>query len=390
MPQFNATSMYNPNPEYRIQKEGNKYRLFFLEPTNIIDMGWGARADGGKVTDLGLKTNDQLFKETGMDSQNIYPMLPGGVESYKQKATPDQQTIQEQIAQTFSNFDPSNKTGWQQQLGQLTAQAQQKLKENPNLKDKTYGAVWNEFRYSPQNAQAIGQVQGQGAGQTSSAPSGANGLTPAQQQTLDVLQDKLTKDIINPDVEISQGEIAKYLGQAKQELDPYYKQLFSQAEQDLTTGLRQLGEDVTSREGELERQYGKGLQNIQEQAAQRGLTFSTIRSGQEKDLVSSTQAAIEQGRREAERRALQLGTTAEREIGSKQFPMQTPGLQTTPGVQYGSPGVMGFLKSQEKRPLYTPGKNTVGTLEQQQLAATESRKRELIGGEREFRGLQTI
>lgn len=428
--------MYSPNAEYRIKKEGpGQYRLYYLEPTNIVDMGWGARGGGGKVTDLGVMDASQIYKTAGDSVGNLYPILAGGVEAYQAAGTPD---FQGEISKTFSSNDPNNLTGWKEKLPELTQQAKTLFTQDPSQLDKVYGTVWNQWRYSPSNAQSIGKVQsangtsnvsqgtpeqqrqklneliGQGVSpqdaysqvykQTQPSQVGQNEQVPQVGQTqpvqqdvqgeveskvLDTVQKNLESGIINPDVEIDASLIAGYLKQAKEELSPYYAELQRQGKEDISTAFRQLGEDIISSERKLGYEYGQNLRNIQESAARRGLTFSTIRTGQEQDLASRTQAAIEEGRKQAERRALQLGTTAERELGTSNLP-ELMGMKETPRPIVGKPGQFGFEQVGGARSLFAPVGGIVGKLPTEQLASEEARKRELIKGEREYRGLQTI
>ena len=215
-----------------------------------------------------------------------------------------------------------------------------------------------------------------------------NSLPSSVEQELDVLTDHLVNTPINPDVEINPEMVNQFLTQAKQELAPYYGQLFSQAQNDLQTGFREITEDLTTRERQLEQEYGTQLSGIQEAAAQRGLTFSTSRLGQEKTLAEQTQAAIDAGRQEAQRRALQLGTEGERLIGTSNIP-SLPQLEGAPSPVVGRAGVFTFNRPSEKRDLFASVGGTTGTLEQQRSEAEQARKLELQGAERELRGTYT-
>lgn len=203
------------------------------------------------------------------------------------------------------------------------------------------------------------------------------------------MQDKIAQTPINPDVQISADMIQKFYQQAKTELEPYYGQLFKQAQDDLTIGFKQIGEDLAANERTLESNYGKNLENVQEDAASRGLTFSSIRNKNEQNLAEQTQAAIETGRREAERRALSLGTQGERQLGSANLP-NLPGINEAPTPILNKPGVYSFAKPTGVRDLFKPIGSTSGKLEQDKLAAIESRKLDLTNQERAYRGLNTI
>lgn len=220
-------------------------------------------------------------------------------------------------------------------------------------------------------------------------PISNSSLPPSAEKVLDVLQDKIAQTPINPDVQISPEMIQKFYQQAKIELEPYYGQLFKQAQEDLTIGFKQIGEDLAANERTLETNYGKSLENVQEDAASRGLTFSSIRDKGEQTLAEQTQAAIENGRREAERRALSLGTQGERQLGSANLP-NLPGINEAPTPILNKPGVYSFAKPTGVRDLFKPIGSTSGKLEQDKLAAIEGRKLDLTNQERAYRGLNTI
>ena len=220
------------------------------------------------------------------------------------------------------------------------------------------------------------ELQGQGLGVNYqdylSSVSGGRVLSTAQlpqsaQQLLDVVQEKLTTS--PPPAGIT---VDTFLQQAQTELGPYFNQLFQQAQQDLQTGFRQIGEDVGARELELGQQYGRSLENIQEDAARRGLTFSTIRNQQEKSLADQTQEAIETGRREAERRALELGTQGERTLGTANLPQLPNAIPNAPRPITGQTGVYQLQPTTGTRNLFAPVGNTVGKLESQRDLGIES------------------
>lgn len=221
------------------------------------------------------------------------------------------------------------------------------------------------------------------------APPSATNLPPSVNQVLDLLQERITEVPINPNVEITPEMTASFLSQAQQELEPYYGQLFQQAQTDIQQGFGQIAEDVQAGERKLESQYGQQLQGLQENLAQRGLTFSTIRGTQEQNLAEQTQRAIESGRREAERRALELGTEGERKLGSVNLP-KIQGIPETPTPILNRPGIFEFSQPATTRDLFTPVGKTSGTLEQERLKSEETRKRELIANERTLRGDYTI
>lgn len=190
---------------------------------------------------------------------------------------------------------------------------------------------------------------------------------------LDAIQEKLIADPGVIGTEIDDQRLADFLEQAKQEVDPYYKQIYSQGQRDLQVGLSQIGEDVSAGEKALEGKYGGALRNIQDDAAKRGLTFSTAREDSEKDLLKQTQAAIEEGRREAERRALSLGTKAERELGSTNIPQNLPSVSGAPTPSLGQPGVYNFQQGTGTRSLYNPQGGITGEQQYNQRGDIEEK-----------------
>lgn len=208
----------------------------------------------------------------------------------------------------------------------------------------------------------------------------AGKLPQSAEQALDVIAEQMAQN--PPAVGTTAGS---YLAQAEKELGPHFSQLYSQAKQDIQTGFRQIGEDLQANERALGQQYGKNLEATQEEAARRGLTFSSKREGAEKDLLSQTQQAIEAGRKEAERRALSLGTEGERVLGSSNLP-QLSQVANAPTPITGQAGVYGFSQGTGTRSLFQPTGNTTGTLEQRKLEDTEARAKELRNIDQEKRG----
>jgi len=264
----------------------------------------------------------------------------------------------------------------------------------PVLKSQEQVFLNSGFKYPGQNSQNENSSvyyndPPQNNNQQSTSTNSSFSLPSSAEKVLDVLQDKIAQTPINPDVQISADMIQKFYEQAKTELEPYYGQLFKQAQADLTTGFKQIGEDLATSERNLESNYGKSLENVQEDAASRGLTFSSIRDKNEQNLAEQTQAAIEAGRREAERRALSLGTQGERQLGSANLP-NLPGINEAPTPILNKPGMYSFAKPTGVRDLFKPIGSTSGKLEQDKLAAIESRKLDLTNQERAYRGLNTI
>ena len=186
--------------------------------------------------------------------------------------------------------------------------------------------------------------------------------------------------------QLSQGEMDLYLKQAQERVNPEFAEYFEQARQDVLSGFQQLGQDLQTSERKLQSDFGSQLERTQENLASRGLTFSSIRDEAEKTLQESTQAAIDAGRREAERRALSLGTAAERKLGSANLPA-LPGVDTAPQPIIGTPGEFIFSKPTGTRSLYSPTGGQTGELKYKKIGATGDLYNQYLRGERELRGI---
>jgi hypothetical protein len=172
--------------------------------------------------------------------------------------------------------------------------------------------------------------------------------------------------------DISAAQFADWTAIFHSNNDPYFQQLNAQSQKDLQTGLTQIGQDLATSERKLATDYGQSLATTQANAASRGLTNSSIRNTQEKTLAQTTQDAIEAGRQKAERAALELGTNAERKMGSTNLGNLSPfNINNAPTIQTGQPGLLGFNPGAGTRSLYNPIGNTIGTNQRDQAAAQE-------------------
>lgn len=231
---------------------------------------------------------------------------------------------------------------------------------------------------------------GTGTGTGTDASGGGSSSSSSSSSFLDVIANNLaTKPPVIENGSI-EANLAKYLEQAKTEVDPYYHQLISQTQQDLTRGLTQIGEDVASNERKLGQQYGVNLENTQEAMARRGLTNSSIRNTAEKTLAQNTQEAIDAGRQEALRRAQTLGTTAERSLGTTNLPTNLPTLTGAPTPITNTPGVYGTSAGTGTRDLYTSTPDTFGTLQADQATAEQKRQRDLASAQQTLQANYTM
>lgn len=214
--------------------------------------------------------------------------------------------------------------------------------------------------------------------------SSGNTAADAVQKVLETNPPKVENGSITPKAE----DVSAYLEQAKASLDPYYHQLISQAQSDLTRGFTAIGQDLTANERTLGQNYGVNLQNTQESLARRGLTDSTIRSTAERTLAQNTQAAIDAGRLEAQRRAQDIGTKGERYLGSSNLP-SIPNFSYAPTPVYNQPGGYGFTTGTKTRSLYTPTGDTVGQVATDQYTAEQASARNLLSDAQTLQAFNT-
>mgnify|MGYP001563946131 CR=1 FL=1 len=231
------------------------------------------------------------------------------------------------------------------------------------------------------------QDTSQSSQQTQLPQTGQN-YTPEEikKATLDAIAEYAAANPPKVTSQLSQGELDLYLKQAQERVNPEYAQYFEQARQDVLSGFQQLGQDLQVSERKLQSGFGSQLERTQENMASRGLTFSSIRDKAERTLQESTQAAIDAGRREAERRALDLGTAAERKLGSANLPT-LPGVDEAPKPIIGTPGEFLFNKPTGTRSLYTPTGGQTGELAFKKIGATADLYNQYLQGEREQRGI---
>ena len=188
-----------------------------------------------------------------------------------------------------------------------------------------------------------------------------------------------------PDITITPEFTQKYLTQAKTELDPYYNQLFSQAQQDIERETKRLAEGYGREERAIGEQYGRALESTQEEYARRGLGYSSRRTQAEENLAQQAREALEESKRQAGEAAEDIGIKGERYLGSKFFPQKLASIQEGAAPILGQPGVYGMTQGTAPRQLYTAQGGVYGTEEGQRTFDEQQRVRELTGAEREYR-----
>ncbi len=211
------------------------------------------------------------------------------------------------------------------------------------------------------------------------------GLSPDEQAYLATIQQFMEGQIkagqmINPDITIDQATMAGFLEQAQREIEPYYSQMTEQVREDLIRGFEYQQAAQLAQERQLEREYGRGVEQIGEQAAERGLAYSGIRKRQERELAEQTQEALESGRRQLLYQTTGMGTAAERAVGSRALSgIGMPAIGGTPRVLAGQ---RAWSYGQTQLPLYKISDDVMGALEREKETAEKTMASHL---EREYR-----
>lgn len=231
---------------------------------------------------------------------------------------------------------------------------------------------------------------GTGAGGTGTGGISGNGWTSDQEYAYNAIQDYVLSlqaqgRIVNPDIEISDEMVNKFLDQAKTELDPYYRQVIQQAQDDMNLTMQRLSEDYTTRARALELNYGKNLEATQENFARRGLNFSTERTRAEQDLADAATTSLNNLSTDITRQAENAGIEAERNLGSINM-LSSPSYTTGYSPILNRAGVYGFTSPTQSRSLYTQEGGVFGDVQRNRLYDEQNRLANLIGAEREYRG----
>lgn len=250
-----------------------------------------------------------------------------------------------------------------------------------------------------QTSTGTGGTGGTGPGGTAGPGTGGGlsgydltGLTPEQIAVLQKSEEGLALlaaqgKRLNPDIALSPEMVQRFLDQAKATVTPYYRQLFSQAQADLTKALTRTSEDYAAKERSLGLEYGKALEDTQESYARRGLNFSTDRQRAEQDLARQAQDQLTAAQQAATRQGQDVGTAAERELGTSMLPSSLPKITAGTTPTLGTPGVYGFQTGTGTRDLFNPQGSTTGTLANQQTTAIKEESNYLTNAERELRAL---
>lgn len=218
-----------------------------------------------------------------------------------------------------------------------------------------------------------------------------NGWSSAMTQSFQALQDYVKTlqnqgKVVNPSITITPEMTAKFLDQAKTEINPYYSQIIKQAQDDIQRSFTRTSEDYSRRERDIGLQYGKALENTQEDFARRGLAFSSRRDEAEKNLATEATTALEDAQRQAQRQAQDIGTQGERTLGSSLF-NSNASIRTGSTPIVNRPGQYGLQTGTGTRNLFTPTGGVTGEIERRKLFDEKQRVQELENNERSLRAL---
>ena len=201
---------------------------------------------------------------------------------------------------------------------------------------------------------------------------------------------------INPDVQITPERVAEFMRQAQsdigtfmpyaeKEILPYYETQLKLAREGFLTSLGYSQQELLQNEQDLERKYQKNIQQIGEQAAERGFALSGGRQKEERETAEEAQRQVGFGR---QRFGLQTGEKARQfaqTYGTAQLP--TPTISAAPKV-----GLEGFERRPEQEAVYTLSpevyEGLIGSEEFAKRGALRGRAAEIEGAFRESEALK--
>jgi hypothetical protein len=186
--------------------------------------------------------------------------------------------------------------------------------------------------------------------------------------------------IVNPDVTLEPSKMAEFLDTAKGMIDPYYTEQIGNFGNDLKTSLQRQQEDYDKSIGRAETTFKENLGTQAEGEAQAGLTYGSERGTRLNRTISNQNNALTDAATTNARSIQDLGTTAEKKIGSSA--LNSLGLSyNTPTFQASESG----FSNTGTRSLFTPNGTLTGELptqrtvdelnKQTQLAQTENDRR---------------
>ena len=182
-----------------------------------------------------------------------------------------------------------------------------------------------------------------------------SGLSPEVQALLEEYRkviERLTSagNIINPNVELTAEKLAEFTKIAEGEINPFFQTQSQLAREGFLREAGFASEDIQRTEAELERRFGKATRQIGEEEAEVGFAQSGRRQLKERELATSTQRSINEGRRNLQ---FSAGTAAR---GLAQQFQETPGFnlgsQTLGAAPRVLPGQVQFERPGGESPFF--------------------------------------
>lgn len=199
---------------------------------------------------------------------------------------------------------------------------------------------------------------------------------------LDGYVQKLTANgqSVNPNIQISPEDIAKFTAQAQNEINPYYASRLAQARQSLFQSLGYSSSQIQQQEQDLQKTYGNQLNSLASSLADQGFAQSGIRSREEQNLADTTNSSLDSARASLGNSATNAASQFASTYGTSNLPSQP----TISGAPRALPGQAHFSTSASS-PLYNLSPDVYsglqGTEQYQQTADINNRVSQLEGAQ---------
>lgn len=211
--------------------------------------------------------------------------------------------------------------------------------------------------------------------------SGQGNLPPELQGVLGALERQLDElaargQMVNPNVQITPAQAAKFLDQAEAEIDPYYRTQLRLAREFFMRDMGFKQGQLSRFEEETQRNYEERFRNLADTSADRGFALSGIRQREEQELAGETQRSLDERRAQLAQEAGSAARTFAQRYGLGG--VVPPQVRSLPQV---SPGESTFALSEQRSPFYEISPNVyeglVGSDEFARRGAVRTRASEL-------------
>jgi hypothetical protein len=242
--------------------------------------------------------------------------------------------------------------------------------------------------YNARIASERAASSGTGSGGTGGAGSGVDlsSLSPSEREIYSQMEAYLSRleaagKAINPNIQIDERQVAKFLKQAEAEIDPYYATQLKLAREQLLRSIGYGAEELERAEREDELAYQESVRTSAAANAERGFAQSGVRQREERELADVTNRGIQDRRRSL---SFQAGNQARQFAQQFGAPPAGYSLSATPTA---AAGEMSFSRTGAAKPVYqlsdTLYDGLVGQQEYQRRADVKTRASQL---EQAFRG----